>query len=186
MYELKTLSHNIAKRWRLGETRRSHGNWYFEFLSTRRETGIRQKTEQPGCRVLLCISGSEWENSCSNRKLIHTHTNYIYINREYRYILVWVLKSDIPTKSYPILNTFSSHTEYVKRESFSTFFICTIEYKTQTQKKSSEKELRHLAFYRTGTIIFTVLARKFLLFAWYFLVCCKNATKLQFRTAIFI
>ena len=40
---------------------------------------------------------------------------------------------------------------------FSTFFIYTIDYQTQTNtKKSSEKELRHFAFYRTGAIIFTV------------------------------
>ena len=36
------LSHNIAKRWRMGETRRSHGKWYSEFLNTRRETSIEQ------------------------------------------------------------------------------------------------------------------------------------------------
>ena len=34
------LSHNIGKRWRMGETRRSHWKWYFEFLSTRRKTGV--------------------------------------------------------------------------------------------------------------------------------------------------
>ena len=38
----ETLGHNIFKRWRMGETRRSHGKWYFELLSTRRETGVEQ------------------------------------------------------------------------------------------------------------------------------------------------
>ena len=36
------LSQNIARRWRMGETRRSHGKWYSEFLNTRRETSIEQ------------------------------------------------------------------------------------------------------------------------------------------------
>ena len=42
----ETLSHNIAKRWRMGETRRSHGKWYFEFLNTRRETGVEQSKDR--------------------------------------------------------------------------------------------------------------------------------------------
>ena len=34
----ETLSHNIAKRWRMDETRARMGSVYFEFLNTRRET----------------------------------------------------------------------------------------------------------------------------------------------------
>ena len=48
---------------------------------------------------------------------------------------------------------------------FCTFIIYIIEYQhEQTQIKSSEKELRHFAFYRTGTIIFTVLASGMVIF----------------------
>ena len=63
--------------------------------------------------------------------------------------------------SHPILSTFSSHTEYVEKESiiFPLFLSILLNInRKQTQKKSSEKELRHFAFYRTGTIIFAVLA----------------------------
>ena len=34
------LSHNIAKRWRMDETRAHMGSVYFELLSTRRETRV--------------------------------------------------------------------------------------------------------------------------------------------------
>ena len=94
-------------------------------------------------------------------------TKYIYINREYRYILVWFRKSDIPTKFHPILYIYSSHTEYVKRESiiFPLFLYALLNIKHRlTQKKLSEKELRHFEFYHTGTIMFTVLAWYLLLF----------------------
>ena len=67
----------------------------------------------------------------------------------------------------PILYTYSSHTEYVKRESiiFSLFFICTIEYRTQTNTEKIIGErtstfcvlsYQHDNFYCAGMVIFTV------------------------------
>ena len=51
--------------------------------------------------------------------------------------------------------------EYVKTESIIfPLFLSTL-LNIKHKKKSSEKELRHFAFYRIGTIIFTVLARNF-------------------------
>ena len=38
------LSHVIAKRWRIDENRTRMKCAYFEFLSTRRETGVKQTT----------------------------------------------------------------------------------------------------------------------------------------------
>ena len=43
------LSHNIAKRWRMGETRARMGSVNFEFLSTRRETGIKKSRDGRAC-----------------------------------------------------------------------------------------------------------------------------------------
>ena len=40
--EAEKLSHNIAKRWRMGETRARMGSDTFDFLNTRRETGVEQ------------------------------------------------------------------------------------------------------------------------------------------------
>ena len=36
------LSHNIARRWRMDETRARMGSVFFEFLSTRRDTKAKQ------------------------------------------------------------------------------------------------------------------------------------------------
>ena len=40
------LSHNIAKRWRIDETRARMGSGYFEFLNTRRETGVERSSDR--------------------------------------------------------------------------------------------------------------------------------------------
>ena len=75
----------------MGETRRSHGTWYFEFLSTRRESAKRassvNRQKSRRWRVPLCILSSEWENSCSYSKLIRTSTKYIYINDKHKKIV---------------------------------------------------------------------------------------------------
>ena len=79
-----------------------------------------------------------------------------------RTVLVWFRWSEIPTKCQSpdalyFLLTFRICKE--RKYYFSTFFIYTIEYRPkETQKKSSEKELRHFAFYRTGTIVLTMPA----------------------------
>ena len=36
------LSHNMVKRWRMDETRTRMGSIYFELLSTRRVTGVKE------------------------------------------------------------------------------------------------------------------------------------------------
>ena len=52
-------SQNIAKRWRMDETRARMRSAHFEFLNTRCKTGVKQtRTEEPGYRTLLWISSS--------------------------------------------------------------------------------------------------------------------------------
>ena len=82
--------------------------------------------------------------------------------------ILWYSSDDLTFRrdvNLPIFFIFSSRTEYVKKIFVLRLcFIYTNEYKTQTNiKKSSETELRYFDFYRTGTIIFTGLAREFLL-----------------------
>ena len=53
------LSQNIAKRWRMDETRARMGGKYFAFLSTRRETGVKQSRDRRArITILICITGS--------------------------------------------------------------------------------------------------------------------------------
>ena len=92
-----------------------------------------------------------------------------YINREYRYILIWFRRSDIPTKflSPNSMYFIISYGICKKRKYYFSIFLSTLlntKHK-KTHKKSSEKEFRYLAFYRTSAIIFTMLAWWFLLFA---------------------
>ena len=129
-----------------------------------------QKTEEPDSRVLLCISGSEWENFCSNRKLIRTRTKYIYINLEYRYILEWFRKSDIPTKLPPdslyLLITYGicKETKYY----FSTFFYLHywIPNTTEHRKNRCRKNFDILRF--------IVSARYFLRCWWHGIFYCSH------------
>ena len=135
------LSHNIAKRWRMGETRCSHGKWYFEFLSTRCETGVAQSRVRKA-RMMYYISGKRvpvLTGSC-----------------EYRYI--WYGSEDLTFRrnvSHPILCTFSSNTKYTKRESiiFLLLFIYTIEYQTEKNRRRKNFDI----------FCFIVPARSFLL-----------------------
>ena len=118
-------------------------------------------TESPPVCLRSDVSAFNWLSHLSPAGLGYcSKIDFISGDSAFRYtietvsILVWFRRN----VSHPILCTFSSHTQYVKRESiiFSIFQIYAIEYQKQTQTKFSKKELRHFAIYRTSTIIFTV------------------------------
>ena len=165
------LSHNIAKRWRMDETRARMGSAYFELLSIRRETELKQSRDGRALLTALfyvsLLAGKMITVSTGSSLALDFLGDWHFVGIVKKISIFtaninifWYGSDEMSNDSHSIFCTFSSHTTYVNRKVlFFDVFLSMINIKfKRTYKISSEKELRHFPFYCTGTIIVTVLA----------------------------